>query len=217
MDHEREAAEAEPPSSGAALARPVFPTTIKERERTAGFPQSERVRAFRRRHFPQASADEWNDWRWQMRNRIRDLEELERIFRLSDDERDAVARQTGPLPVGITPYYASLISDVDASQPLRRTHIMTGDEYLRMPGEADDPLGEDHDTAVPGLVHRYPDRVLFLTTGYLLDLLPLLHAQPHGRRPAANTRSQPGTVAARSTTSQHIRRSATCCCRAAIR
>ena len=166
MDHEREAAEAEPPSSGAALARPVFPTTIKERERTAGFPQSERARAFRRRHFPEATAEDWNDWRWQLRHRIRDLAGLERIFRLSADERDAVARQTGPLPVGITPYYASLFSDVDASQPLRRTHIPVGDEYLRMPGESDDPLGEDHDAAVPGLVHRYPDRVLFLTTGF---------------------------------------------------
>ena len=51
------------------------------------------------------------------------------------------------------------------TEPLRRTHIMTGDEYLRAPGEDDDPLGEDHDTVVPGLVHRYPDRVLFLTTG----------------------------------------------------
>src|SRR5260370_34543098 len=52
-----------------------------------------------------------------------------------------------------------------ASEPLRPTHSMVGDEYVRRPGEADDPLGEDHDTVVPGLVHRYPDRVLFLTTG----------------------------------------------------
>ena len=171
MDHERAAAEAEPPSSGAALARPdlptaVFPPTVKDRERTASFPQSERARAFRRRHFPDASSDEWNDWRWQLRHRIRDLAGLTRIFRLSDDERAAVTRHQGPLPVGITPYYASLFSDVDASQPLRRTHIPVGDEYLRMPGESDDPLGEDHDAAVPGLVHRYPDRVLFLTTGF---------------------------------------------------
>jgi lysine 2,3-aminomutase len=53
----------------------------------------------------------------------------------------------------------------DASEPLRRTHIMTGEEYLRGPGEDEDPLGEDHDTVAPGLVHRYPDRVLFLATG----------------------------------------------------
>jgi lysine 2,3-aminomutase len=54
----------------------------------------------------------------------------------------------------------------DASEPLRRTHIMVSDEYVRLPGEEDDPLGEDHDTVAPGLVHRYPDRVLFLTTGF---------------------------------------------------
>jgi lysine 2,3-aminomutase len=53
----------------------------------------------------------------------------------------------------------------DAREPLRRTHIMTGDEYIKLAGEDDDPLGEDHDTVAPGLVHRYPDRVLFLTTG----------------------------------------------------
>ena len=171
MDHERAAAEAEPPSSGAALARPdlptaVFPPTVKDRERTASFPQSERARAFRRRYFPDASSDEWNDWRWQLRHRIRDLAGLTRIFRLSDDERAAVTRHQGPLPVGITPYYASLFSADDPQQALRRTHIPVGDEYLRLSGESDDPLGEDHDAAVPGLVHRYPDRVLFLTTGF---------------------------------------------------
>jgi lysine 2,3-aminomutase len=53
----------------------------------------------------------------------------------------------------------------DPTEPLRRTHIPIGNEYVRAPGEADDPLGEDHDSAVPGLVHRYPDRVLFLATG----------------------------------------------------
>jgi lysine 2,3-aminomutase len=166
MDPEREAAETEPPSTPPALARPLFPATVKERERSAGFPQSERSRAFRRRHFPAASAEEWNDWRWQLRLRIRDLAGLARIFRLSEDECAAVARHSGPLPVGITPYYASLLSASDALQPLRRTHIPVGDEYLRLPGESEDPLGEDHDAPVPGLVHRYPDRVLFLATGF---------------------------------------------------
>jgi lysine 2,3-aminomutase len=166
MDNERETAEAEPPSLMAGLARQLFPATVTERERIAPFPQSERSRTFRRRFFPAASATEWNDWRWQLRNRIRDLNGLARIVQLSDDERDAVARHRGPLPVGITPYYASLLSETDAAQPLRRTHIPIGDEYLRRPGESDDPLGEDHDAAVPGLVHRYPDRVLFLTTGF---------------------------------------------------
>ena len=130
------------------------------------FPVGEEATAFRRRFFPNSSLSEWNDWRWQLRNRIKSIAELERIFVLSEVERDAVGRHEGSLPVGITPYYASLMSHDDASEPLRRTHIPVGDEYLKTPGEADDPLSEDHDAAVPGLVHRYPDRVLFLSTAF---------------------------------------------------
>ncbi|WP_264210743.1 KamA family radical SAM protein [Leisingera thetidis] len=100
-----------------------------------------------------------------MRNRIRSQEALSRIFDLSDGEQEALARHQGGLPVGITPYYASLMGLDDPDEPLRRTHIPVGQEYLQLPGEAGDPLGEDHDTPVPGLVHRYPDRVLFLATG----------------------------------------------------
>lgn len=119
-----------------------------------------------RRFFPEAGEAEWNDWRWQLRHRIRSLSALERIFRLSDDERAAVGRRQGGLPVGITPYYAALMDRDDPADPLRRTHIPVGAEFLRTPGEDIDPLGEDHDTVVPGLVHRYPDRVLFLVTGF---------------------------------------------------
>ena len=129
------------------------------------FPVGQASRAFYRRFWPGTGPAEWNDWRWQMRARIRTLDELARIFRLSEDEYAAVSRHQGALPVGITPYYASLMGLTDATEPLRRTHIMTGDEYMRAPGEEDDPLSEDHDTVAPGLVHRYPDRVLFLTTG----------------------------------------------------
>jgi lysine 2,3-aminomutase len=129
------------------------------------FPVGPETRAFYRRFYPGTSAADWNDWHWQFRARIRTLDDLARVFRLSADEAGAVSRHEGALPVGITPYYASLMGLEDPFEPLRRTHIMTGEEYVRVPGEADDPLGEDHDTVVPGLVHRYPDRVLFLTTG----------------------------------------------------
>jgi lysine 2,3-aminomutase len=144
-----------------------FPTIEARAHRQAAlrFPVAPETKAFYRRFYPDTSTIEWNDWRWQMRARIRTLDELARIFRLSADERSAVERHEGSLPVGITPYYASLMSLTDPREPLRRTHIMTGDEYIRLPGEDDDPLGEDHDTVAPGLVHRYPDRVLFLTTG----------------------------------------------------
>lgn len=121
---------------------------------------------FRRRFFPNATTKEWNDWRWQTRSRLRTFEGIAEIFRLSPDEKEGILNHKGSLPAGITPYYASLMSLEDPMEPLRRTHIPVRQEYLRTPGEADDPLGEDHDTPVPGLVHRYPDRVLFLTTGF---------------------------------------------------
>src|SRR5215475_10995993 len=127
----------------------------------------------RKRFFPEAGTLDWSDWRWQVRSRVKDLAGLARIINLSEDEASAIRRHTGSLPVGITPYYLTLFDRDDSSQPIRRTHIPVNDEYLRLPGEADDPLGEDHDAAVPGLVHRYPDRVL-------LDLLPLLHPFAHG-------------------------------------
>jgi lysine 2,3-aminomutase len=130
------------------------------------FPVSPAARAFRKRFYPEVDAAQWNDWRWQARSRIRTLHELERVFELSDNERDAVIRHQGSLPLGITPYYASLMAREDATEPLRRTHIPVGAEYIKTPGEADDPLGEDGHSPVPGLVHRYPDRVLFLATGF---------------------------------------------------
>jgi lysine 2,3-aminomutase len=121
---------------------------------------------FRKRFFPHASTSEWNDWRWQLRNRIRSLAGLERVFELSEDEREAVAQLGGHLPVGITPYYASLIDRDDPRDPLRLTMIPVRDELILHPGEFADPLAEDHSSPVPGLVHRYPDRVLFLVTNF---------------------------------------------------
>jgi lysine 2,3-aminomutase len=126
------------------------------------FPVSRRSEEFRARYFPYATSAEWCDWRWQMRNRIRTQETLETFIRLSEDERTAITRRTGSLPFAITPYYLSLIDVEDPNQPLRRTMIPVMDEYLRAPGEAEDPLGEDRDSPVPCIVHRYPDRVLFL-------------------------------------------------------
>lgn len=118
----------------------------------------------RARLFADASEAEWNDWRWQLRNRLVSLADLERAFRLSDDEREAVTRLGGRLPLGITPYYATLMDPDDPAEPLRRTHIPVTSEYRRSPGEAEDPLAEEADSPVPNLVHRYPDRVLFLAT-----------------------------------------------------
>jgi lysine 2,3-aminomutase len=84
------------------------------------------------------------------------------MLRLSDEEREALVKGGTMLPVGITPYYMSLLDEDDPNQPLRRTVVPTLNEFVRTPGEADDPLGEDSHSPVPGLVHRYPDRVLLL-------------------------------------------------------
>ena len=165
-------ATATPPETQRSTHRPTnaasfFPLPKAKRPlKIIRFPIGDTTNDFRQRFYPQASRAEWNDWRWQIRHRIKSLKELQRIFVLSEDEASAVSRHTGSLPVGITPYYASLMNRDDAQDPLRRTHIPVGTEFIKTPGEFDDPLGEDHDAAVPGLVHRYPDRVLFLTTGF---------------------------------------------------
>jgi len=122
--------------------------------------------AFRAAHFPAATDAEWNDWRWQLRHRLRDAAGLQRVFSLTSDEQRAVAELGGGLPVGITPYYASLIDPDDPNDALRRTMIPLPGELVQGPGEADDPLAEDEYMPVPGLVHRYPDRVLFLVTNF---------------------------------------------------
>jgi len=130
------------------------------------FPIGERCQEFRKRFYPKVSSFEWNDWRWQVRNRVKHLSELEKMLKLSADERSAIENHRGSLPLGITPYYLALFDENDALQPLRRTHIPVNSEYTTSYGEANDPLAEDQHFAVPGLVHRYPDRVLFLTTSF---------------------------------------------------
>lgn len=121
---------------------------------------------FKRRYFPEATPAEWNDWRWQLRNRIRDIQKLETVIRLSDEERSAISDPSNQLPLAVTPYYASLLSRDDNRQPLRRAVIPIPAERILSPGEAEDPLGEEHDSPTPGIVHRYPDRVLFLVTDF---------------------------------------------------
>ena len=91
--------------------------------RRESFPVGKQARAFQKAYFPGVSPGDWNDWRWQLRSRIKSLGELERMFTLSEDERDAIRRHQGSLPVGITPYYASLLDRTNPDDGLRRTHI----------------------------------------------------------------------------------------------
>jgi lysine 2,3-aminomutase len=126
----------------------------------------EKVRAFQAQFYPEVSDDDWFNWRWQLRHRIRDLEGAERIFRLTESERQAIHKRQGLLPLGITPYYAALLDREDATQGLRRTKIPSMAEFEVTGDECADPLGEDTHSPLPGLVHTYPDKVLFLVTDF---------------------------------------------------
>jgi lysine 2,3-aminomutase len=148
------------------IHRDLDPRFDRSRIRGRKARESRRIRLFRMAHYPQVTDAEWGDWRWQSRNRIKSLAQLENLVQLSADERRAITEAGSLLPLGITPYYMSLLDPIDPDQALRRTVIPVTQEFLRLPGEADDPLGEDGHSPVPGLVHRYPDRVLFLALDF---------------------------------------------------
>ncbi len=111
-----------------------------------------------------AGVAEWNNPLWQLRHSFCSAEQLGRVLRLSDEERAALALAGRRLAVRVTPYFLSLIDPEDASDPLRLQVIPRRGELWRAPEELSDPCGEEKDMVVPGLVHRYPDRVLLLCT-----------------------------------------------------
>ncbi len=127
---------------------------------------SSRSLEFHKRFFPNITNKEWNDWRWQIQNRITRMEQLEKIIKLSEEEQLAINKKKDSLPLAITPYYASLLEEDNPYQAIRRSVVPVTAEYIRSHGEEDDPLKEDSHSPVPGIVHRYPDRVLFLVTGF---------------------------------------------------
>jgi lysine 2,3-aminomutase len=108
--------------------------------------------------------DQWNDWHWQLANRIMDAEKLSMVIPLDDDEKRAITTSLKHLRMAITPYYASLIDINDPKDPVRKQAIPTMNELYKAPNESKDPLFEDVDSPVYGLTHRYPDRVLALVT-----------------------------------------------------
>lgn len=121
---------------------------------------------FREIYYPNASNIEWNSWKWQLGHRITTKEDLMRILNLSEREINAFSSDRKCFPLSITPYYASLIDRDDADQPIRRSVVPVADEHLISPVELQDPLSETKSSPVPGIVHRYPDRVLFLVTNF---------------------------------------------------
>jgi lysine 2,3-aminomutase len=107
---------------------------------------------------------DWNDWSWQLRNRIQTLEQLEKRLSLIGEERAGTILAGKKLALGITPHFFSLIDPQDPDCPIRRQVVPRIEEASRAPDEMVDPCGEDSHMPVPGLVHRYPDRVLLLVT-----------------------------------------------------
>jgi lysine 2,3-aminomutase len=114
--------------------------------------------------WPEATDAEWNDWRWQLRHRISTPEQAAQYLRLTPDEREGLLLTRHKLAFAITPHYFNLIEPDNPDCPIRRQVIPRAGEAVVTPGEMADPCGEDSHMPVPGLVHRYPDRVLFLVT-----------------------------------------------------
>ena len=113
--------------------------------------------------FKEISDEQWNDWRWQLSHRLNSVEDFQGILELSESEKRALGSRD-LFRVDITPYFISLINPADPADPIRRQIIPTDEEITAFTGMMEDSLAEDQHSPVPGLVHRYPDRVLMLVT-----------------------------------------------------
>jgi lysine 2,3-aminomutase len=114
--------------------------------------------------FPNVSDRDWNDWTWQIKNRIETLEQLKRYIALTDEEERGIKESLKTLRMAITPYYLTLVQTENPYCPVRRQSIPTAAETHQTAADLLDPLHEDADSPAKGLTHRYPDRVLFLVT-----------------------------------------------------
>jgi lysine 2,3-aminomutase len=159
--------------------------------------------------------ERWNDWRWQMRHRLTRLDQFERLFRLTESERRGLLLASGKFSVAVTPHFASLIDPEDPGCPVRLQVVPVDDELVVSSGDMSDPCGEDGSSVAEGLVHRYPDRVLFLA----LDTCASYCRYCTRSRLVSQASWSLSAAASRrlSPTWRSTRRSATCSSRAAIR
>jgi lysine 2,3-aminomutase len=114
--------------------------------------------------FPGVPDEQWNDWKWQIKNRIENLDDLKKIIQLTSEEETGIKESLKTLRMAITPYYFSLIDLDDPACPIRKQSIPTIAELHQSEADLLDPLSEDKYSPTPGLTHRYPDRVLLLIT-----------------------------------------------------
>jgi len=110
------------------------------------------------------SQEEWNDWRWQLKNRIMSVDDLKKIVNLGSKEAEEMKKWMKYLRMAITPYYATLIDPDDREDPCWKRAIATAKEMKVSEEDMKDPLHEDIDSPVSGITHRYPDRILFIVT-----------------------------------------------------
>ncbi|MBM3925215.1 MAG: lysine 2,3-aminomutase, partial [SAR202 cluster bacterium] len=114
--------------------------------------------------------EQWDDWKWHFRNRFNNVEKLARVYPLTETQRKQLELVSVKYPFSITPYYLSLVQADDPNDPVLLQSLPSFEEITHPEAGEDDPLDERDDSPVPGLVHRYPDRALFVIT----DICPLL-------------------------------------------
>jgi lysine 2,3-aminomutase len=163
----------------AATAMTKVPTVEAEEEPPSGYtttpteieeePPSTQL-TYKRRYFSHIQDKDWNDWKWHYRNRITTVEELVKYVPLSAREQTQIRLVATKYPLAITPHYLSLIDPLDPDDPVRKQAVPCFQEVAQGNMGFEDPLEEKRDTVVPGLVQRYPDRVLMVLT----DLCPML-------------------------------------------
>lgn len=125
----------------------------------------------RHRHklFSHVPEDKWNDWKWHFQNRITTIEELSRFIPLSNKQVTQLKLVTAKYPLSVTPYYLSLINLDDPNDAIKKQAVPSFEEITLAGMGMEDPLDERGESVVPGLVHRYPDRVLMVLT----DICPV--------------------------------------------
>jgi len=156
------------PASDASVPVPLRGT--EKKSQLALFPIREEERKVEdvKESIPSAwkgiSEKEWNDWRWQLRHRVTKLEQLQEILQLIPEEIEGIQQSKGRLALAVTPYFVSIMDSSNPNCPIRRQAIPRIEECHLSKNDMVDPCGEDKNSPVAGLVHRYPDRVLLLVT-----------------------------------------------------
>jgi lysine 2,3-aminomutase len=157
----------EPPSSITQISQPILcmgtQTLNKFQGQISNFKKNKTCNLFKH-IIDYVPKEQWNDWRWQLKNRITTLQQLEEFIELTQEEREGILASSGRLAMAITPYFASLIDPYNPNCPIRRQAVPRIEESYRSPYDMVDPCGEDAHSPVPGLVHRYPDRALLIVT-----------------------------------------------------